>query len=281
MSAHCGHLESESDLESVLEDGLEVGLGLEVKSHCGRDLESDPESESKSWDSRSTSRTFIVATSSPGLGLGLGLGVGIVARALVLSDQASEMLAPWLIPRTPTGRVLGLFDPPQREDPPELIYHGHINFEPIGEVLTDVRWKLPKASAERDFWDAVKGAQDALDHPVDFGDLKLRFPNLPNAMKLIYPLPKTTTESTPLLTEENALKVLNYGYVPLAALLLLAAVALIGYWTYRTYRDSKADHERLEDVFRQHKFEIHGAPGTGAPEKLIKQVVGRYKALPV
>ncbi|KAH7719383.1 hypothetical protein AAVH_13144 [Aphelenchoides avenae] len=192
------------------------------------------------------------------------------------------MLAPWLIPRTPTGRVLGLFDPPRREvHEPELIYHGHINFEPIGEVLTDVRWKLPKASAERDFWAALAEAQDDLDQHVDFGDLKVRFPNVPNSIKLIYPLPKTTTESTPLLTEENALKVLNYGYVPLAALLLLAAVILIGYWTYRTYRESKAHHERLEDVFRQHKFEIHGAPGTGAPEELIKKVVGRYNALDV
>ncbi|KAH7709830.1 hypothetical protein AAVH_22880 [Aphelenchoides avenae] len=47
MSAHCGHLESESDLESVLEsvledgleDGLEVGLGLEVATMRGHVLE--------------------------------------------------------------------------------------------------------------------------------------------------------------------------------------------------------------------------------------------------
>lgn len=40
-------------------------------------------------------------------------------------------------------------------------------------------------------------------------------------------------------------------------------------------------HERLEDVFGQHKFEIHGAPGTGAPEELVKRVVDWYRALGV
>lgn len=41
------------------------------------------------------------------------------------------------------------------------------------------------------------------------------------------------------------------------------------------------EHERLDDVFRQHKFEIHGAPGTGAPEELVKKVADRYGLLDV
>lgn len=115
------------------------------------------------------------------------------------------MLAPFLFPRTPNGRILGHLMPQRKVDgPPERIYHGDINFEPIGAVETDISWKDPMSSAEQDFRNALTNAQRALDRPVDFGDLKLRFPNLPNSIKLIYPLPKTTTESTPWLTEENA-----------------------------------------------------------------------------
>ncbi|KAH7695827.1 hypothetical protein AAVH_37111 [Aphelenchoides avenae] len=121
------------------------------------------------------------------------------------------MVAPWLIRRTPNGGPLNLFGWPERKlhKPPELIYHGEIHLEPFGEVETDVSWKLPKTFAERDFRDAVAEARDVLDRSADFGDLRVSFPNLPNSIKLIYPLPKTTTESTPLFTEKNALEVLN------------------------------------------------------------------------